>query len=57
MEGLTRPGVLENINISLHQREILGIAGMVGSGRTELLRAIYGVDPWEEGKIFIREKK
>lgn len=54
VEGLTRPGVLENINISLHQREILGIAGMVGSGRTELLRAIYGVDPWEEGKIFIR---
>jgi len=54
VEGLTRHGVLENISFSLHQREILGIAGMVGSGRTELLRAIYGVDPWEEGKIFIR---
>ncbi|WP_427365825.1 sugar ABC transporter ATP-binding protein [Candidatus Caldatribacterium saccharofermentans] len=57
VEGLTRRGVLENISFSLRKGEILGIAGMVGSGRTELLRAIYGVDPIDEGKIYIRGKE
>lgn len=57
VEGLTRRGVLENISFSLRRGEILGIAGMVGSGRTELLRAIYGVDPIDEGKIYIHGKE
>uniref|UniRef100_A0A7V4DHT7 Sugar ABC transporter ATP-binding protein n=1 Tax=Candidatus Caldatribacterium californiense TaxID=1454726 RepID=A0A7V4DHT7_9BACT len=57
VEGLTRRGVLENISFSLRKGEILGIAGMVGSGRTELLRAIYGVDPIDGGKIYIRGKE
>lgn len=57
VEGLTRRGTLENISFSLRKGEILGIAGMVGSGRTELLRAIYGVDPVDEGKIYVRGKE
>lgn len=57
VEGLTCHGVLENISFSLRRGEILGIAGMVGSGRTELLRAIYGVDPIDEGEIYIKGEK
>ncbi len=57
VEGLSREGVLSNINFSLKKGEIVGIAGMVGSGRTELLRAIYGLDPIDEGKIFVKGRK
>jgi ribose transport system ATP-binding protein len=46
--------VLHNINFSLKKGQIVGIAGMVGSGRTELLRAIYGLDPLDGGKIFVK---
>jgi len=57
VEGLTRHGVLENISFSVRKREILGIAGMVGSGRTELLRAIYGLDPIDRGKIYVKGRE
>lgn len=57
VENLTRHGVLENISFSVRKGEILGIAGMVGSGRTELLRAIYGLDPIDKGEIYVRGKK
>lgn len=57
VEGLTRRGVLKDVSFSLRKGEILGIAGMVGSGRTELLRAIYGVDPIDGGKIYVRGRE
>jgi len=44
VEGLTRPGVFEDISFELREGEILGIAGLVGSGRTEIARAIFGAD-------------
>lgn len=44
VEGLTRPGVFHNISFELREGEILGIAGLVGSGRTEIGRAIFGAD-------------
>lgn len=46
-----------NISFTLHQGEILGFAGLVGAGRTELMRVIYGADPLESGKIYIHEKE
>lgn len=42
---------LKDINFDLHEGEILGIAGMLGSGRTELLRAVYGLDPLISGQL------
>jgi ABC-type sugar transport system ATPase subunit len=42
---------LRGVNFTLHAGEILGIAGMIGAGRTELLRAIFGADPVEAGEI------
>ena len=44
VEGLSRPGVFEDISFELRAGEILGIAGLVGSGRTEIARAIFGAD-------------
>lgn len=45
---------LDHVDLQLKKGEILGIAGMLGAGRTELLRAVYGLDPIEKGEIWIR---
>jgi len=51
VDGLTRPGVFENVSFTLHCAEVLGLAGMLGSGRSEVLRAIFGADPFASGSI------
>lgn len=50
---LSRKGKLYDIHFTLHKGEILGIAGMLGSGRTELLKAIFGADPVDEAEIVV----
>jgi simple sugar transport system ATP-binding protein/ribose transport system ATP-binding protein len=51
--GLRREGVVNDISFTIHEGEIVGLAGLVGSGRTELARAIVGADPLDEGTIFV----
>jgi ABC-type sugar transport system ATPase subunit len=51
VEGLTRKGVLHDIGFELHQGEILGFAGLVGAGRTEMSRCIFGADRHDSGTI------
>ena len=53
VKGLSREGKYEDIHFSLRRGEVLGIAGMLGSGRTELLRGIFGAEPFEEGEVTI----
>lgn len=56
VEGLNRNGVLKDISFSLRKGEVLGIAGLMGSGRTELARALFGVDKIDSGKIYIKNQ-
>jgi len=53
VKGLCREGMYKDINFKLMRGEILGIAGMLGSGRTELLRGIFGADPVDSGAVEI----
>lgn len=48
---LRHPPKLHNINFTLHRGEVLGIAGLLGSGRSELLKAIIGLETFADGKI------
>jgi ribose transport system ATP-binding protein len=53
VKNLSRNGVVENINFQLRRGEILGVAGMVGAGRSEMARALFGIDKKDSGKIYI----
>lgn len=57
VEGFTQPGVFKDISFNLRKGEILGVAGLMGAGRTEIMRAIFGVDPHKEGKLFFEGKE
>jgi ribose transport system ATP-binding protein len=48
---------LSNISFSLKEGEILGITGLVGAGRTELMRAVFGADRYDSGEIYVKGKK
>lgn len=56
VEGLTGER-FNNISFTLHRGEILGIAGLMGAGRTEIMRAIYGLDRLKSGKIFMQGRE
>lgn len=56
VRGLTRKGKFEDISFDLRHAEVLGIAGMLGSGRTELLKSIFGADPYDAGQIKVRNQ-
>jgi ABC-type sugar transport system ATPase subunit len=57
VRNLNREGYLHNISFDLHEGEVLGIAGLLGSGRTELLRAIFGLDRIDSGEIYVEGEK
>jgi ABC-type sugar transport system ATPase subunit len=53
---LKRGHIVRDVSFSLHEGEVLGLAGLVGSGRTELVRMIFGADRLEAGEIFMDGK-
>jgi len=53
VEGLARRGVFEDINFHVRKGEILCFTGLVGAGRTEVAKAIFGAEKLDEGKIFL----
>jgi ABC-type sugar transport system ATPase subunit len=57
VKNLSRDNILKDISFSLNKGEILGISGLVGAGRTELARAIFGVDSFKYGKVIIEGRE
>lgn len=57
VRNLSRRPAVKNVSFGLRRGEILGIAGLVGSGRTELARLLFGADRKDEGEIFIDGKE
>ncbi|MCY3023406.1 MAG: sugar ABC transporter ATP-binding protein [Planctomycetota bacterium] len=53
VRGLGQKGKFHDVNFTLYRGEVLGIAGMLGSGRTELLRALFGAEAFDAGEIVI----
>ena len=57
LDNVSREGIVENISFELHKGEILGLAGLVGSGRTESAEAIFGAEKYDGGVIEVNGKK
>lgn len=53
VENISQSGIVKDISFSLRKGEVLGIFGLMGSGRTELARMIFGVDEYERGRIAV----
>jgi ribose transport system ATP-binding protein len=54
---LNRAGVLKDINFTLKKGEILGFAGLMGAGRTEVARAVFGADRIDTGEIYVQGRR
>lgn len=50
-------GAVKNVSFNVRKGEVVGFAGLVGSGRTELMRLVFGADPVESGEIFVKGQK
>ena len=57
VKGLTQKGRFEDISFSVKSGEILGFSGLMGAGRTEIMRAIFGIDSFQTGEILLEGKK
>ncbi|MEJ2704760.1 MAG: sugar ABC transporter ATP-binding protein [Sedimentisphaerales bacterium] len=53
VEGLTQPGIVRDISFELREKEILGVFGLMGSGRSEMARIIFGLDRCNSGRIVV----
>jgi ribose transport system ATP-binding protein len=51
VRGVTQPNVVADVSFALHRGEVLGISGLMGSGRTELARILFGLDPMTDGDV------
>ena len=56
VKGLSQKNIFDNVNFNVRKGEIVGFAGLVGAGRTELMRSVFGLDPYNEGTIEIGGK-
>jgi ribose transport system ATP-binding protein len=57
VSGLRRAGVLDDISFTVRKGEVVGVAGLVGAGRTEVARCIFGADPIDAGEIHVEGRR
>jgi ribose transport system ATP-binding protein len=57
VKNLNRGRFVQDVSFELHRGEILGFAGLLGAGRTETMRLIFGADPMDSGEVFVKGKK
>jgi rhamnose transport system ATP-binding protein len=57
VEGLSRAGVFADVSFALRRGEILGFFGLVGAGRSEVMRALFGIDPVDSGRIVVEGRE
>jgi ribose transport system ATP-binding protein len=55
--GLTAGSRVQNVSFTLHRGEIIGLAGLMGSGRTELARCLFGIDKLDSGEVRVRGER
>ena len=56
VDGLSRAGVFSDISFTVRSGEIVALAGLVGAGRTEVARAVFGIDPYDTGRVTLDGK-
>jgi len=56
IDGLTRQGYFSNISFSVKAGEVVSLTGLVGAGRTEVCESIYGIHPYDEGNIYLKNQ-
>ena len=56
-KNLNEPGVLKDVSFKAHAGQITGFAGLVGAGRTETMRAVFGADKFLSGEIYVKGQK
>ena len=57
VENLTRTGFFKNVSFAVKKGEILGLTGLVGAGRTEVVQTIFGVEHFDSGKVYLEGKE
>lgn len=57
VKGFTKKGYFEDVSFSVRAGEIVGVSGLMGAGRTEIMRAIFGLDPIDSGEIWLKGEK
>lgn len=57
VKNLSEDGIVHNISFNVHKGEVLGLFGLMGSGRSELARMIFGIDPYSQGDVWLENQK
>ncbi|AYH41409.1 D-xylose ABC transporter ATP-binding protein [Christensenella minuta] len=57
VKNLSSTGTFRNVSFAVRKGEILGFCGLMGAGRSEIMRAVFGIDPYDSGEVLIRGKK